>query len=221
MRILLKMWLREFLKIRAQQVKLYGLLEKKWNFELFVSHDSSIELHKSVNEVFFTRETEIWILSRDYCDDSSVVFENMQRLCVRHDHGRLAEAIEPRLWACVTSLSTCRWSRRTCMAVYFVIMFKKSVYFRVLCIRILLSNLIDGNNVAIRIQLNEEKARMRFDTNFSTNGNFTDLAWNLKDGVNRVFYKNQTRNQTIGMKDLLRNDQPDEWNEWNERETYE
>lgn len=72
----------------------------------------------------FTRETEIWILSRD-CDDSSVVFENMQRLCVRHDHGRFVEAIEPRLWACVTSLSTCRWSRRTCMAVYFVIMFKK------------------------------------------------------------------------------------------------
>lgn len=92
------------------------------NSELFVSHNSLIELQ--VCQSLFTRETEIWILSRD-CDDSSVVFENMQRLCIRHDHGRFAEAIEPQLWACVTSLSTCRWSRRTCMAVYFVIMFKK------------------------------------------------------------------------------------------------
>lgn len=111
---------------------LYTLLEKRsWRIEISSCKFRALRFAQLLDRVaqvcqwsLFTRETEIWILSRD-CDDSSVVFENMQRLCIRHDHGRFAEAIEPQLWACVTSLSTCRWSRRTCMAVYFVIMFKK------------------------------------------------------------------------------------------------
>lgn len=111
---------------------LYTLLEKRsWRIEISSCKFRALRFAQLLDRVaqvcqwsLFTRESEIWILSRD-CDDSSVVFENMQRLCIRHDHGRFAEAIEPQLWACVTSLSTCRWSRRTCMAVYFVIMFKK------------------------------------------------------------------------------------------------
>lgn len=129
------------LKIMAQllffflYLLLYALLEKRSKDRDELREISSCKFRAlrfaqlldrvaQVCQSLFTRETEIWILSRD-CDDSSVVFENMQRLCIRHDHGRFAEAIEPQLWACVTSLSTCRWSRRTCMAVYFVIMFKK------------------------------------------------------------------------------------------------
>lgn len=111
---------------------LYTLLEKRsWRIEISSCKFRALRFAQLLDRVaqvcqwsLFTRESEIWILSRD-CDDSSVVFENMQRLCIRHDHGRFAEAIEPQLWACVTSLSTCRWSRRTYMAVYFVIMFKK------------------------------------------------------------------------------------------------
>lgn len=111
---------------------LYALLKKRsWRIEISSCKFRALRFAQLLDRVaqvcqwsLFTRESEIWILSRD-CDDSSVVFENMQRLCIRHDHGRFAEAIEPQLWACVTSLSTCRWSRRTCMAVYFVIMFKK------------------------------------------------------------------------------------------------
>lgn len=106
-------------------------IERSWRIEISSCKFRALRFAQLLDRVaqvcqwsLFTRETEIWILSRD-CDDSSVVFENMQRLCIRHDHGRFAEAIEPQLWACVTSLSTCRWSRRTCMAVYFVIMFKK------------------------------------------------------------------------------------------------
>lgn len=106
-------------------------IERSWRIEISSCKFRALRFAQLLDRVaqvcqwsLFTRESEIWILSRD-CDDSSVVFENMQRLCIRHDHGRFAEAIEPQLWACVTSLSTCRWSRRTCMAVYFVIMFKK------------------------------------------------------------------------------------------------
>lgn len=106
-------------------------IERSWRIEISSCKFRALRFAQLLDRVaqvcqwsLFTRETEIWILSRD-CDDSSVVFENMQRLCIRHDHGRFAEVIEPQLWACVTSLSTCRWSRRTCMAVYFVIMFKK------------------------------------------------------------------------------------------------